>query len=187
MLVLVTSLVIVRRKLSYEWWYAIHFTAYAGIALAWFHMIPDGNELIVDTRTQPTTGVRSPLLARARRLVPAARPVINTFRYGMRVTEVIHEAPGVVSLRITGRNLDRLGTKAGQFYFWRFFTKGFWYTQHPFSLSEAPHGDSLPDHRQEPRRPQREVRPDPGRDARLRRGAVRRLHRGQPHASTRPS
>ncbi len=46
--VLVTSLVIVRRKLTYEWWYAIHFTAYAGIALAWFHMIPDGNDLIVD-------------------------------------------------------------------------------------------------------------------------------------------
>ena len=47
-LVLVTSLVVVRRKLSYEWWYAVHFTAYAGIALAWFHMIPDGNELIID-------------------------------------------------------------------------------------------------------------------------------------------
>ena len=43
---LVTSLVVVRRKLSYEWWYAVHFTAYAGVALAWFHMIPDGNELI---------------------------------------------------------------------------------------------------------------------------------------------
>src|SRR5262249_35519612 len=51
-LVLVTSLVIVRRKLSYEWWYAIHFTAYAGIALAWFHMIPDGNDLIVDQTAQ---------------------------------------------------------------------------------------------------------------------------------------
>ena len=61
----------------------------------------------------------------------------------MRVAEVIHEGPGVISLRITGRNLDRLGTKAGQFFFWRFFTKGFWYTQHPFSLSEAPHGDSF--------------------------------------------
>ena len=69
--------------------------------------------------------------------------MINTFRYGMRVTEVIHEGPGVISLRVTGRNLDRLGTKAGQFFFWRFFTKGFWYTQHPFSLSEAPHGDSF--------------------------------------------
>jgi predicted ferric reductase len=46
-------------------------------------------------------------------------------------------------MRISGRRLDRLGTKAGQFYFWRFLTKGFWYTQHPYSLSEAPQGDSF--------------------------------------------
>jgi ferredoxin-NADP reductase len=68
---------------------------------------------------------------------------VNTFRFDMKVTEVVHEGPGVVSMRISGRNLDKLGTKAGQFYFWRFFTKGFWYTQHPYSLSEAPKGDSF--------------------------------------------
>ena len=111
--------------------------------------------------------------------------MINTFRFGMKVAEVIHEGPGVISLRITGRNLDKLGTKAGQFFFWRFFTKGFWYTQHPFSLSEAPNGNSfritvknLGDHSAKFGR-------DPGRHARLRRGPVRRLHRRQPHARTR--
>jgi predicted ferric reductase len=142
-LVLVTSLVIVRRKLSYEWWYAIHFTAYAGIALAWFHMIPDGNDLIVDKQAQfvwKSFFVVALALVLWYRLF---RPVWHTFRFGMRVAEVIHEAPGVVSMRITGRNLDRLHTKAGQFYFWRFFCKGFWYTQHPYSLSEAPHNDSF--------------------------------------------
>ena len=46
--VVATSLVVVRRKLSYEWWHAIHFAAYAGIALSWFHMIPAGNELVID-------------------------------------------------------------------------------------------------------------------------------------------
>jgi len=142
-MVLVTSLVVVRRKLSYEWWYAVHFTAYAGIALAWFHMIPDGNELIID---HVAADYWRSLYALALALVlwyRLFRPIVNTFRYGLRVSEVIHEGPGVVSLRITGRKLDRLGTKAGQFYFWRFFTKGFWYTQHPFSLSAAPRGDSF--------------------------------------------
>ena len=61
----------------------------------------------------------------------------------MRVDRGVEEGPGVISLRISGRGLDRLGTKAGQFFFWRFFTKGFWYTQHPFSLSEAPDGKSF--------------------------------------------
>ena len=139
--VLVTSLVIVRRKLSYEWWYAIHFTAYAGIALAWFHMIPDGNELIADVNA---ANYWRALFFFALAIVVwyrLLRPIINTFRYGIKVTEVINEGPEIVSLRLSGRGLDRLGTKAGQFYFWRFFTKGFWYTQHPFSLSEAPKGD----------------------------------------------
>jgi predicted ferric reductase len=43
--VVITSLVIVRRRLRYEAWYAVHFTAYAAIALAWFHQVPTGNEL----------------------------------------------------------------------------------------------------------------------------------------------
>ncbi len=46
--VVVSSIVIVRRRLRYEWWYAVHLTAYAGIALAWFHQIPTGNELVLD-------------------------------------------------------------------------------------------------------------------------------------------
>ena len=69
--VLVTSLVIVRRKLSYEWWYAIHFTAYAGIALAWFHMIPDGNELIVDENAADYWRALFVFALVARALVPA--------------------------------------------------------------------------------------------------------------------
>lgn len=42
------SLVIVRRRLRNEWWYAVHLLAYAGIALSWFHEIPTGNELVLD-------------------------------------------------------------------------------------------------------------------------------------------
>ena len=46
--VVATSIVIVRRRLRYEWWYAVHLMAYAGIALSWFHEIPTGNELVLD-------------------------------------------------------------------------------------------------------------------------------------------
>jgi predicted ferric reductase len=143
LVVLVTSLVIVRRKLSYEWWYAIHFTAYAGIALTWFHQIPDGNDLVIN---KVAADYWKSLWVFALALVLWYRllvPILNTFRYGLKVTEVIHEGPGVVSVRVTGRRLDRLGTRAGQFFFWRFFTKGFWYTQHPYSISEAPDGNSF--------------------------------------------
>ena len=45
MVVGLTSVAVARRRLPYELWHAIHLAAYAGIALAWFHQIPTGNEL----------------------------------------------------------------------------------------------------------------------------------------------
>ena len=40
-----SSVVVVRRRLNYELWYAIHLTAYAAIALSWFHEIPTGGDI----------------------------------------------------------------------------------------------------------------------------------------------
>jgi predicted ferric reductase len=141
--VVATSVVVVRRKLSYEWWYAIHFTVYAAIALSWFHMIPDGNELVVD---RIAAAYWRGLFALALALVLAyrvARPLVQAARFRLRVTGVTEEAPGIVSLRIGGRGLARLGARPGQFFVWRFLTRGFWFTKHPFSLSEEPNGESF--------------------------------------------
>jgi predicted ferric reductase len=141
--VVATSLVIVRRRLSYEWWYVVHLLAYAGIALAWFHQIPTGNELVLDhTAANYWRGLYIATLAVLvvfRILVP----LFGALRHRLRVAEVIHEGPGVVSLRITGRKLDRLRAHAGQFFLWRFLDGERWRTAHPFSLSAAPDGRSL--------------------------------------------
>jgi ferredoxin-NADP reductase len=55
----------------------------------------------------------------------------------------VTEAPGIVSLRIAGRRLDRLGAAGGQFFLWRFLARGHWWRSHPFSLSAVPERDSL--------------------------------------------
>jgi predicted ferric reductase len=141
--VVATSLVIVRRRLRYEWWYAVHLMAYAGIALSWFHEIPTGNELVLDRAAanywRGLYLVTIAVLLVWRVLVPLA----SALRYRLKVAEVIVEGPGVVSLRITGRNLDHLRARAGQFFLWRFVTRRSWGTAHPFSLSAAPGGGSL--------------------------------------------
>jgi predicted ferric reductase len=141
--VVASSVVIVRRRLRYEWWYAVHLMAYAGIALSWFHEIPTGNELVLDHVAadywRALYLITIAVLVVWRLVVPLG----GAARYGLRVAEVTEETPGVVSLRITGRNLDRLRAHAGQFFLWRFLARRAWGTAHPFSLSAAPDGSSL--------------------------------------------
>ena len=141
--VVVTSVVIVRRRLNYEAWYAVHFLAYAGIALGWFHQIPTGNELVLDTVAADYW--RSLYVATIAVIViwRLLLPAVKAVRHGLRVVEVVEEAPGVVSLHIAGRGLDRLNARPGQFFLWRFLTRGSWWTSHPFSLSAAPTNDAL--------------------------------------------
>ena len=142
--VVITSLVIVRRRLPYESWYAVHLMAYAAIALSWFHEIPTGNELSVDPVAADYW--RALYIATLALLVVfrIAQPLARTFVLGLRVEEVVAEGPDVVSLRIAGRRLERLNARSGQFFLWRFMsTRGRWWEAHPFSLSAAPNGTSL--------------------------------------------
>jgi predicted ferric reductase len=138
-----TSLVIVRRRLSYEWWYAVHLMAYAGIALAWFHEIPTGNELVLDQLAADYW--RGLFIATLVVLVGfrILAPALAAFRYRLRVADVKEETFGIVSIRITGRNLDRLRAQPGQFFLWRFLDRRRCWSAHPFSLSAAPDGRSL--------------------------------------------
>ncbi len=141
--VVATSLVIVRRRLSYEWWYVVHLLAYAGIALSWFHEIPTGNELVLDhTAATYWRGLYVATIAIlvAFRLVA---PLFFTLRHGLKVAEVTEEGPGVVSVRITGKRLGRLRAEPGQFFIWRFLDRRRVWAAHPYSLSAAPDGRSL--------------------------------------------
>ena len=47
-------------------------------------------------------------------------------------------APGVVSIHLTGRDLDRLGVRGGQYGVWRFWTARTWWHAHPVSFSAVP-------------------------------------------------
>jgi predicted ferric reductase len=140
--VTVSSIVVARRRLRYEWWYAVHLTAYAAIALAWFHQIPTGNELVLDrVAADYWTSLYIATLA-VLAVFRIGVPLVNAWRYRLRVAEVVEEGPGVVSLLITGRKVERLNVQPGQFFLWRFLARDSWWASHPFSLS-APNDGSL--------------------------------------------
>jgi ferredoxin-NADP reductase len=70
-------------------------------------------------------------------------PFRQAARHRLRVSAVVREAPGVVSIVISGHRVDELRAEAGQFFRWRFLTPDTWLTAHPFSLSEPPRPDRL--------------------------------------------
>jgi ferredoxin-NADP reductase len=59
------------------------------------------------------------------------------------VEEIRRESLGVTSVVVSGRDLDRLGARAGQYLLWRFLDRPGWTRAHPFSLSAAPDGSRL--------------------------------------------
>ncbi len=69
-----------------------------------------------------------------RLLVPVGRSVWHA----PYVEAVVPEAAGVWSVWIRGRQLDRIGAQAGQYFTWRFLARGMLLAGHPWSLSAAP-------------------------------------------------
>jgi predicted ferric reductase len=136
--VVVTSVVAVRQRLGYRAWHALHALAYVAIALAFSHQLATGQEF----QRQPVAraywwGLYAATVA-AIVGVRIVLPLVRSLRHRLRVERVVREAPGVVSIEIAGRHLDRLPALAGQFLQWRFLARGHWTESHPFSLSAAP-------------------------------------------------
>ncbi|HWE60759.1 MAG TPA: ferric reductase-like transmembrane domain-containing protein [Chloroflexota bacterium] len=142
-LVVVTSIVIVRRKLRYETWYGVHLMAYLGIFLAWLHQIPTGTEFLHNPLAAAFWTALYVVTLQLVLLFRVLQPALGFLWHRMRVTEVTREGPGVVSLRISGQHLDWLNAQPGQWFSWRFLDRARWREAHPFSLSAAPDGTSF--------------------------------------------
>jgi predicted ferric reductase len=141
--VAVSSAVLVRRRLRYETWYFVHLYAYLAVALAFSHQLATGTAFV----GEPAARVYwyGLYLATLAALVTfrITVPVARSLRHELRVGRVVQEAPGVVSVEIVGRRLERLKIRTGQFFTWRFLTRDRWWEAHPFSLSAAPDGRRL--------------------------------------------
>ncbi|PWI20632.1 ferric reductase [Streptomyces sp. Act143] len=133
----------VRRRVRYETWYYLHLLTYAAVYLAFWHQLATGSEFVADAAARTAWyalygGVGALLL-----WYRVLTPLRLNLRHRMRVESVVPEAPGVVSVLIRGRRLHRLGAEAGQFFRWRFLTRGLRWTAHPYSLSAPPRPDLL--------------------------------------------
>ncbi|MER7279139.1 ferric reductase-like transmembrane domain-containing protein [Dactylosporangium sp. NPDC000244] len=141
-LVTATSLRPVRRRMRYETWHLLHLYAYAGIALAVPHELWLGSDFTSPAArafwwTMYAAAAGSTVVFRL------GLPVWRTLRHRLTVDRVVEEAPGLVSVYLRGRRLDRLPARAGQYFVWRFLDGHGALLGKPFSLSGPPSRDRL--------------------------------------------
>jgi predicted ferric reductase len=142
-MVVITSIKAARRTLRYESWHLLHLYAYLGVGLALPHQLWTGQDFLASTgRTVFWWGLW--IAAAAAVLVwRVALPLWRSARYGLRVTSVVPEGDGVLSVYMTARRGTTMPVEAGQFFNFRFLSGPGWTRAHPYSLSAAPDGRSL--------------------------------------------
>lgn len=136
--VVVTSLVAVRKRFPYEFWYAVHLLTYAAVATSLPHQFSVGG-LFAEGTWQRWYWLAVCIATGAALLhYRVLEPVIATFRHQLTVSRVVPVAPGVVSIEMHGLRLNELAGTGGRFFIWRFLSPGMWWHPHPFSLSAEP-------------------------------------------------
>jgi predicted ferric reductase len=139
----ITSVRLAKRRMAYETWYGIHLYGYLAIALATAHQVVVGTDFAHDPVARVYWLALYAVVAALVIIFRVGGPIALSLRHQLRVANVVQEAPGVVSVYLTGRRLDRLAVRAGQYFVWRFLTREGWWRGHPFSLSAAPNGEYL--------------------------------------------
>jgi predicted ferric reductase len=132
-----------RRRMRYETWHAIHISLYAAILLALIHQMLEGTTFASSPAAAAYWWTMWALVLTALLVCRVGMPLWRNVVHEFRVAAVVPESDNVVSVHVTGRNLDRLPARAGQFFIWRFPAHNGWWQANPFSLSAAPDGRSL--------------------------------------------
>jgi predicted ferric reductase len=132
-----------RRRLAYETWHFVHLYTYVAVVLAFTHQVAVGTTFTSSSAAKTYWyGVWAVALG-AVVLGRLVLPLWRNTRHQFRVSAVVPESDHVVSVHITGKDLDKLPAQAGQFFLWRFLTPDRWWQANPFSLSAAPDGRGL--------------------------------------------
>jgi ferredoxin-NADP reductase len=134
----VTSIRIARRHLKYETWWIVHLYLYLALALAFAHQIVTGVSFIGHPLTRALWIAVWAATAGMVLVFRVFLPIARSLRHQLRVVAVTKEAPGVVSVVCSGRQISWLAVSGGQFFQWRFMTRELWWHSHPYSLSALP-------------------------------------------------
>ena len=138
-----TSLNTVRKRIRYESWWKVHLVSYFAVFLSFMHQILTGSLFVFNEAAKIwwifLYGYTTFTLVAWRFAFPIAR----SLRHGLKVDHVENENADTISVYISGRNLHTIHAHGGNFFEWRFLSKSLWGQAHPYSLSSAPTQEML--------------------------------------------
>jgi predicted ferric reductase len=137
------SLRAARRRIAYETWYHAHLYTYLAIALAFSHQFAQGPAFESDLAARVAWSALYAVVGALVLWYRVITPLRSAARHRFTVQSVQPEAPGIVSVLISGREFEHLRAEPGQFYRWRFLTRELWWQSHPYSLSAMPQPDLM--------------------------------------------
>ncbi|MBC7764491.1 ferredoxin reductase family protein [Microbacteriaceae bacterium] len=141
--VVISSIYIARKHLSFEKWYYVHLMVYLAIVLAAFHQFANGGSLAGSTTATNYWLSLYAFVALNIIIFRFGQVAYNLLRFQFRVSRVVAETPSTTSIYIKGNRLSRLRVIPGQFIFIRFLNKQFWWQEHPFTVSWVPKQNEL--------------------------------------------
>ena len=146
--VILLSLKKIRSKMRYEVWHLWHMFSYIGILAALPHQVFAGpsfmanQDLEFDWAAFYWFGIYVAAFA-CTAIYRVFLPLYRSHKYQVTVESVVPDGARGIDLRLTGKNLDKLGVRGGQFFTWRFLGSKGWVRGHPFSISTAPTATSM--------------------------------------------
>jgi predicted ferric reductase len=132
-----------RRRVAYETWYYAHLYTYLAIALAFSHQFANGGAFAESFQSRVAWSAMYAVIGVLLLWYRVITPLRRSARHQFTVQAVKPEAPGIVSVLISGREFDHLRAEPGQFFRWRFLTRELWWQSHPYSLSAMPQPDLM--------------------------------------------
>jgi predicted ferric reductase len=134
----VTSYKKARAKMSYETWWMVHVLTYAAVAASFMHQVVNGSMFVGHPLNRGYWTGLYVVMAAAVVYWRFWVPFYRSMKVNLKVEKVVIEGPGVVSVIMAGKNLHTLNAQGGQFFGWRFLSRGHALMSHPYSLSAAP-------------------------------------------------
>ena len=102
-MVVVTSIKAARKRLRYESWHLLHLYAYLGVGLALPHQLWTGQQFLTSTAATVYWWTLWAAAAGAVLVWRVGLPLWRSARHRLRVTSVVREGDGVVSVYVAGR------------------------------------------------------------------------------------